>query len=528
VLIVEGAPNQALLVADGIGAPATADDLKIKPGKDSLSIKCVTKDEQRGVDLHVTIPAGVKVKVKAEEGTVQVHGAVTGVRVETLSGDVILGIPPDDLKVEVTWTEGYARYAGPPLERVQAPAALKSATQGAAPLPVVMTGKTGQGRIPVNVRTLNGWVEVGRSASSAGRVVVGAVPPHPLSQAARAIAGSKASLLGSAIRYVEPRLEMVLEQLKLSQPSASTEEEDAIKLESPLVNLNASVADAEGKAISGLTAADFVVSEGGAKQEISHFAAETSPFNLVLLLDVSGSTRGKLDLIKRAALRFTELMRPSDKIAVIFFARDVEVAAHLTDDREAIKQAIYQVVPPLGNTAVYDAIAYSLVEEIGRVRGQRNAVVVLTDGRDSSIGYADTPLANDPMRRAGSFLRFSDLVAGVMQSDALIYPIAVDNEAEIAAALNESGRAQVRAGTQLAAQQLQQLADFSGGRLYRATRLEDLDGVYEQIAADLRTIYSLAYYMPTPAEKDGQWRQVEVTVTRPGARVRSRRGYFTR
>jgi VWFA-related protein len=489
----------------------------------------VTKDEQRGVDIHVTVPAGVKVKLKAEEGTVQVHSVVSGVRVETLSGDVILGIPADDLKVEVTWIEGYARYAGPPLQRVQAPAALKSATQGAAPPPVVLTGKTGQGRVPVNVRTLNGWVEVGRNTASTGRVVVGTVPPHPLSQAAQAIASNQQNFLGSAIRYLEPRLEMILEQLKSAstQKPTAAEDEEVIKLESPLVNLNASVTDAGGKVISGLTAGDFAVADGGTKQPISHFAAETAPFNLVLLLDVSGTTRGKLDLIKKAARRFVETMRASDKIAVIFFARDVEVAVHLTADRDAIKQAIDRVVPPLGSTAVYDAVGYALVEEIGRVRSQRNAVVVLTDGRDSSMAYADTPLANDPMRRAGSFLRFNDLVAGVMQSDALIYPIALDNEAEIAAVLNESGRAQVRAGTRLAEQQLQQLADVSGGRLYRASRLEDLDGVYDQIAADLRTIYSLAYYMP-PVEKDGSWRQVEVTVTRPGARVRSRRGYFAR
>jgi VWFA-related protein len=334
--------------------------------------------------------------------------------------------------------------------------------------------------------------------------------------------------LGAAIRTIEPRLEKILEPPDGPSPTKPlAEEDDVVQLESPLVNLNASVTDAEGKVIGGLRVEDFTVTEDGVKQPITHFATETTPFNLVLLLDVSGSTRGKIGLIKQAARRFLDLMRPSDKIAILLFARDVEVIAHLTSDRDALRQALAQITPPLGSTAVYDAIAYALVEELDRVRGERNAVVVVTDGRDSSLAYAETPLQNDPLRRPGSFLRFSDLLLGVRHSDVVVYPIAIDNEAELAATLNESGREQVRADSRRVREQFQQLADISGGRVYRAAQLDSLDGVYEQIAADLRTIYSVAY-APTRMERDGRWRRVEVRVARPGARVRCPRGYFAR
>jgi len=466
-------------------------------------------------------------KLKAEEGTVQVNARVSSVRVEKLSGDIVLGIPADDLKVEATWMEGYPRYAGPPLQRIQSPSA-SSLVPGAGLLPAVLVGKSGQGRVQVSVRTLNGWVEIG-PPTLPNRVVIGALPPQPLSRAARAIAGSRESHLGLAIRFAEPRLQWILQPAGMfpSQRPAPAEEEEAITLHGLLVNLNASVTDAEGKTISGLKAEDFIVTEDGQQQKLTHFATEVSPFNLVLLLDVSGSTRGKLDVAKQAAFRFLEIARPSDKIALLLFARDVEVVAHLTGDRDLLRQAISRVEPPLGSTALYDAIGYALVEELSRVRGERNAIVVLTDGRDSSMAYAETPLANDPLRRPGSFLRFSDLLSGVLQSDALIYPIMLENESELAAALIESAREQVRAGTRVAQEQLKQLADVSGGRFYRAARVEDLEGIYEQIVADLRTIYSFAY-TPTRAERDGTWREIQVTVSRPGARVRCRRGYFAR
>ncbi len=529
ILVFEGAPQQVRVLARGSKTPVSEADLRIELKKTTAVIKCVAHQQQRVIDLHLAVPAGVKLKLTAEEGTIQVHGRVAGVRAETLSGDVILGIPVEDVRVQITWLEGYIRYGGPPLERATAPTLLSLPPRGAAPPPALLVGKLGSGRVPVDVRTLNGWVELGTPTSSPQRTIIGAVSPQPLSLAARTIASNPRSPLGVAVRSIEPRLERALAQADWlaapTGPMGNPADQEVVTLESPLVTLNVSVTDGEGKVITGLTAADFTVEEDGVPQTITHFTTETAPFNLVLLLDVSGSTRGNFDLIRQAARRFVALLRPEDRLAIILFARDVQVVAHLTNDREALERALSRVEPPLGSTAVYDAIGYALIEEMGRVRGQRNALVVLSDGRDSSTAYLDTPLAHDPLRRPGSFLRFEDLLAGVAQSDALLYPILLENEGQLAATLIASAREQVREGTRLAQEQFRQLADVSGGRMYRAAKLEDLDGVYDQIVADLRTIYSLAY-MPTRAERDGRWRRVDVTVSRLGARVRTRRGYF--
>ncbi len=526
ILIREGGPDRILLRIES-NLPIAEDMVRLKAGKGHMSLRCATRQPEQALDVYVTVPPALRIEAKAEEGTVQVHGRPRAVRVETLSGDVILGIPVEDIRAELVWIEGYVRYAGPSLPRVERPALPQSPVPSAAPSPAILAGKLGQGRLSVQVRTLNGWVELG-PPTAPGRLILGMLPPQPMTRAARVLAENRQSVLGEALRLLEPRLLRLLEpEGPVSWPVASAEEEDVIRLEAPLVNLLLSVTDAEGKVLSGLAANEFTVLEDGVRQEVRHFAVETSPFNLALLLDVSGSMRGQFEMLRQAARRFLEVMRAEDRVALLLFARDVEVVAPLTHDRAQVLRALEAVVPPLGSTALYDAIGYALVEVLGPVRGQRNALVVLTDGRDSSLAYRGTPLWTDPLRRPGSFLRFEDLVPGVVQSDALIYPIMIENEAELEAALNESGREQVRAGTRLAEEHLRRLADLSGGRFYRIQSLNQLEGVYEEIAADLRTIYSLAY-TPVHAERDGSWRRIEVRVARPGARVRARPGYFAR
>ena len=526
ILIREGPPDRVLLRIES-NLPIAEGMVRVKEEKGRVSLRCATRLEEQTLDVYATIPPGVRIEANAEEGTVQVHGRPRAVRVETLSGDVILGIPVEDVRAELVWTEGYVRYAGPSLPRVEQPVLSRSSASSAAPPPAILAGKFGHGRLSVQVRTLNGWVELGLPTTP-GRVILGMLPPQPMTRAARVLAENRQSVLGAALRRLEPRLLHLIEtEGPVPWPEASADEEDVIRLEAPLVNLLLSVTDAEGKVLSGLTANDFIVLEDGVRQEVRHFAVETSPFNLVLVLDVSGSMRGQFETIRQAARRFLEVMRAEDRVALLLFARDVEVVTPLTQDRAQVVRALEAVVPPLGSTALYDAIGYALVEVLGPVRGQRNALVVLTDGRDSSLAYQGTPLWTDPLRRPGSFLRFEDLVLGVVQSDALIYPIMIENEAELAAALNESGREQVRASTRSAEEQLRRLADLSGGRFSRIRSLSQLEGIYEAIAADLRTIYSLAY-APMRAERDGKWRRIEVRVTRPGARVRTRPGYFAR
>jgi hypothetical protein len=71
---------------------------------------------------------------------------------------------------------------------------------------------------------------------------------------------------------------------------------------------------------------------------------------------------------------------------------------------------------------------------------------------------------------------------------------------------------------------LEDIARVSGGRLVRADTLASLPAAFKEIAAELRTQYSIGYYPTTPVTKGG-YRKIKVRTTRKGAVVRARPGY---
>jgi VWFA-related protein len=316
-------------------------------------------------------------------------------------------------------------------------------------------------------------------------------------------------------------------------------EEGSLKLETHLINLNVSATDNAGKAIPDLKQGDFSVYEDGVKQQISFFSPEKSQFNLVLLIDLSGSMKDEIELIKETAIHFLDVIGAQDSVAVVTFTTDVTVISHLTKDRDDLRESIDWMLAPAGGTAFYDALGYALVEEFRKVKRERNAVIAITDGEDNIlqanlVGKLRPGLMRGPT--AGSFITFEELLDGVTESDALIYPIHLNPTppqpiipANIPPpALSQSPLLQVQSElTEIATKQLHSLADASGGRFYHASRIADLKGVFDQVAAELRTVYSMAY-TPTNLNYDGRFRKIQVQVNKPGVAIRTRPGYYGR
>ena len=145
---------------------------------------------------------------------------------------------------------------------------------------------------------------------------------------------------------------------------------------------------------------------------------------------------------------------------------------------------------------------------------KRKAVVVLTDGVDNSLSHDDF----DPRHP------FDDLLARVTQEEVTIYPIYFDTEYE-AVVRRRGGDSHEAYVT--ARRQLQKVSDSSGGTLFQAEHAEDLEGVYQRVASELQTLYSISYY-PVDKDYDGRWRAVSVQVTRAQAQVRTRPGYYAK
>jgi Mg-chelatase subunit ChlD len=71
------------------------------------------------------------------------------------------------------------------------------------------------------------------------------------------------------------------------------------------------------RGLAGLTRSDFKLFEDGEEQRLVGFEAASAPFDLVLAIDVSGSTKDKIKLMRNAALRFVNAARPADRIGII-------------------------------------------------------------------------------------------------------------------------------------------------------------------------------------------------------------------
>ncbi len=290
-----------------------------------------------------------------------------------------------------------------------------------------------------------------------------------------------------------------------------TDDDGVIKIDTKLVTLNASVTDRSGKAVANLKQEQFHVYEDGVEQAISHFEPVNTPFNLILLIDLSGSIIDKIDILRRSAIRFIEVTRPEDKVAIITFTRSVQVVSELTNDRQLLKQRLQYMHMPKGGTALYEALWFTTSQIVQPVEGERTAIVLLTDGVDNSISI------NYPLP---SRVSFDQVYRKLQESSALVFPIYLDTEHEVVSQQIEDPGSYVTAR-----RQLQALAEATGGLYIKADRVESLEGVYEKIASDLRTLYSLGYY-PTNPQKDGTWRKIRVKVDQPEVSVRTRKGYY--
>ena len=287
---------------------------------------------------------------------------------------------------------------------------------------------------------------------------------------------------------------------------------DVIKTETNLVSLNVSVFSDKLKMFVGeLKQGDFLIKENGQDQTVSYFASTDVPFDLVLLIDLSGSTLEKRDLIKQSTLKFIDAARPNDRVAIVTFHSTPTVVSPLTLDRAQLKASV-ENMGGQGGSHVWDSVKFVLDDVVGpKTLERRRAVVLMSDGVDGALGRIGPP--------RGSKLSFANLLEQVRQTDVLIVPIYLDTEQSFGNPFLDGEYVNARRTLELLAQE-------SGGSYYKARKLADLNGVYEQVINDLGKVYSLGY-KPTNPARDGEWRSVQISIAnRPDLVTRARPGYY--
>jgi Ca-activated chloride channel family protein len=310
-------------------------------------------------------------------------------------------------------------------------------------------------------------------------------------------------------KSVNGSAESAVSTVRESEPKIEAD----LKVETRLVNLNTKVLNSSGRAIVDLGREDFTIYEDGVKQELSHFASVTAPIDLTLLLDFSGSTDKKRKVMKKAAENFIDSLGANDRVTVAAFTRRYHAPLVFSGDKKQLKKAIGKLDPAGSGTAFYDAV-WKAMDQFQQVATGRRAMVVLTDGVDNTIG--------EPHEYSTKH-DFAELLERIGESDLTIYPMYLDTEYEMVV---EKRREKAETYT-TAKKQLTQMAEQSGGQMFRVNHIDDLNGVYQRVAEELRTLYSLAY-ASTNDRSGRHWRKVSVSVARAEAMARTRSGYFAK
>ena len=311
--------------------------------------------------------------------------------------------------------------------------------------------------------------------------------------------------------------------------AVAQDKDDIIKVDSSIVRLNVGVVNRSGQPIKTLNKLNFVLYEDGVKQTITRFEPTVAPFSVVMILDMSGSTLGFRQTIQTSAFRFIDALAPNDRVAIIEFYDKVNVLNNFTSQRKTLAHSIV-AANGRGKTQLYKALDVSL-KKLAKEKNRRKAIIVLTDGIDTEVRNQDriflSKLADKDMPNSIKPETNSALNKVLTKSDTLgvtIFPLALPTGDPFKLADPQPIQIEMFS---VARTRLKILAERTGGTLNSINRLEEMGKLYAQVAADVRSLYTIEY-QPQNGKRDGKWRKITIEVNKPDLISRTRPGYFAK
>jgi len=271
-----------------------------------------------------------------------------------------------------------------------------------------------------------------------------------------------------------------------------------------LVIVHTTVLDKSGHFVNGLKKESFRVTEDGAPQAVTYFSQEDVPVSLGIVIDTSGSMRGKIELVTKASLALIKASNPEDQVFLIGFNDQVELLEDFTNDIDAITDSLENTIVS-GGTALYDAI-YLAVQKAQKGIKPKKALVVISDGEDKD-----------------SYYKLEEMVSKVQESDVQVYCIGFLSEAPKKGLFGRWSKSI----PEKAHDALERISTDTGARAYFPGKLTEIGTIVAEIAHELRNQYSIGYISSNTA-RDGTYRRLRVSLepdAAAGAQVRYRRGY---
>jgi VWFA-related protein len=278
----------------------------------------------------------------------------------------------------------------------------------------------------------------------------------------------------------------------LALPLSGAPQQPAFHAETRLVVIHATVRNEKGELVTGLDRDAFSVFENDKRQSIALFRRDDVPVSLGLLIDNSGSMRTIRVRVEAAALALARASNPDDEIFVLNFNDKARIDVPFTSDRGVLEGGIGRA-DAIGGTAMRDAIGMAQGYLADRGTRDRKVLVVVTDGIDN---------ASVPTRE--------QIVKQAEQRDTVVFAIGLFGNVDRA----KEGR-----------NELDRLADRTGGAAYYPESIDQIDALALEIARQIRSQYTIAY-APINQTRDGTYRRIRVTASgRERLSVRSRAGY---
>ena len=299
--------------------------------------------------------------------------------------------------------------------------------------------------------------------------------------------------------------------LLLAAVSALAQEPPTFQTSVALVHVDAEVTAADGRILAGFTKDDFRVFDDGKEQPIIHFSAGEDPLDLILLFDISGSMRPKVQEVAAAAREGVQELRPGDRVSVMVFNSRSRVVSPFTEDLEAVQRTIQQDVLSIrfgGATFIQSAAQAAARRLRSESRTERRrAVLVITDNYGQRT--------RNEMTVVREYWEADALLTGLIVRSAAVQTLntvgMIMNPARLALQVGVKG-----------------IAEKTGGDFIRA---DDAGASFQEAMRRIRTRYSL-YYAASRRQARQLRRSIRVELTQaaaklhPKSRVRARTGYI--
>jgi VWFA-related protein len=309
---------------------------------------------------------------------------------------------------------------------------------------------------------------------------------------------------------------------------AQSQTESALAIETRVVSIPVTVRNEKNRLERNLRPQDFRLYEDGREVEIAYFALDTTPTDVILLVDASLSVKNELSSLQEAAFEFARKLKPNDRISIWSFSHVVRKMLGWTSPGDDLRiAAALRSVESGGDTSLYDAIAKVLKNfdvtnhDAASQSENRRCVVVLTDGDDTSSRTA-TP---------------DDLVREALRTEAATYVVSRAKVMRRAIEpLMDSERVEAETRLKLKVQFdrlkasdeiMTRLAERTGGRAIFPSQEKDLTQAYVEIAEELHRRYNLGF-SPSDGLRDEKFHRLKIETRRSGLRIWAREGYFAK